>query len=73
MSRQLKVVGVTVERPDERSTPETDRVGPGIAVNISHEHLKHRPVDTVRITEDDAIRLLEQLARALNIMRKEQR
>jgi hypothetical protein len=70
MSRQLHVVGAGVDRPDERHIRAEDRVGPSIAVRIASEDLKARPVHSVRLTEDEAIRLIAQLAEAVSILRK---
>ncbi len=69
MSRKLRFVTVTVDRPDERSVPEKDRVGPAAALVISSDDLKTRPVHTLRLTEDQALRLVDRLSSALVALR----
>jgi hypothetical protein len=64
VSRDLRVTGVTVDRPDERATAPANRVGPSVAFTIISEDLKRRPVHVVRIGRREALRLLADLARA---------
>lgn len=69
MSRQLRITRAGIDRPDERHVAEADRVGPSIYVGILSADLKAQPVHTVRLTEDEAIRLLGQLAEAVTNLR----
>lgn len=71
MARRLRILSAGVDRPDERSTRPEDKVGPSVAVSVLSEDLRAQPVHTVRISEDEALRLIEQLATAVNIMRRE--
>lgn len=63
--RRLRVLSASVDRPDERHIPVADRQGAGIAVYVANEHLKGQPVDAVRLTEDEAVRLAHQLLGAV--------
>ncbi len=73
MARRLRLVGATVDRPDERAVPEGDRVGPAVALLVASEDLKFRPVHTLRLTEDEALVLIDRLSSAVVALRREER
>jgi hypothetical protein len=71
MARHLRILSAGIERPDERFIRAEDKVGPSVAVHVASEDLKARPVHVLRIDEDEALRLAEQLLHAVLILRKE--
>lgn len=66
MSRRLTVLGVYLDRPDERRVPEGQRTGPRIVMRIVSDDLKARPVhDATPLTDLEALKLAEQLIAAV--------
>ena len=65
MARDLVVLSASVERPDERFTPAADRVGPHITIKVLSRDLKHQPVHSVPLTEQQALSLAASLLRAV--------
>ena len=70
MARQLRILSAGVHRPDERHVPAENKVGPSVAVSVASEDLKSRPVHTLRLDEDEALRLAQQLLDAVLILRR---
>lgn len=68
-ARRFRLLGAFVHRPDERGIPEADRVGHSIAVPVVSLHLKGLPVDHVRLTEHEAVRLASTLLLAVQSLK----
>jgi hypothetical protein len=68
MARQLRVFGAGVDRPDERHLPNAQKQGPAVCLRIVSEDLRARPVHVLRLTQAEALSLLADLARAVNIL-----
>lgn len=64
MTRDLRLLAFGVEQGDD---------GPQLVAHVASAHLKGQPVDAVPLDEDDAIKMIEQLAGGLASVRRGRR